>query len=265
MASTAQNIYSTTTFFDAYATLPRSQHGLSAMPEWPTMRQMLGNIEGRRVLDLGSGYGWFCRWAASRSPFPEGGGASSVRGIEISELMLNRAKELDAQWLETNKTAGDCEIFYNIGDLETIVLEAESVDVVYSSLTFHYLPSPATKRLFDQVNKTLVANGLLVFSVEHPTMTAPVTPKAQFETASSDGGEQLYWPLNSYAVEGERITDWLAPGVRKYHRTVETYVNLLLDAGFVIEGLRESWEGMDVREREAQRPFFLMLKARKKG
>ena len=61
-----------TAFFSAYGTLPRSQHGLSAAPEWPELRRMVidsklplansaRSLEGHRVLDLGRGYGWFAR------------------------------------------------------------------------------------------------------------------------------------------------------------------------------------------------------------
>ena len=39
---------------------------------------------GSRVLDLGCGMGWFCRWAAEN-------GAASVLGIDLSSNMLDRA------------------------------------------------------------------------------------------------------------------------------------------------------------------------------
>jgi 2-polyprenyl-3-methyl-5-hydroxy-6-metoxy-1,4-benzoquinol methylase len=36
-------------------------------------------------LDLGCGFGWFCRWARER-------GAASVLGVDLSDRMLARAK-----------------------------------------------------------------------------------------------------------------------------------------------------------------------------
>jgi len=41
---------------------------------------------GLRVLDLGCGFGWFCRWAREQ-------GASALLGIDVSEKLLTRASE----------------------------------------------------------------------------------------------------------------------------------------------------------------------------
>jgi 2-polyprenyl-3-methyl-5-hydroxy-6-metoxy-1,4-benzoquinol methylase len=56
-----QNIYDNPSFFQGYG--QRSIHGLDDAPEWPSLRAMLPDMRGRHVLDLGCGYGWFCRWA----------------------------------------------------------------------------------------------------------------------------------------------------------------------------------------------------------
>ena len=58
-----QNIYDDSGFFEGYSQLPRSVHGLAAAPEWPALRAHLPDMKGLRVLDLGCGFGWFCRWA----------------------------------------------------------------------------------------------------------------------------------------------------------------------------------------------------------
>ena len=61
-----QNIYDDPAFFDGYSRLNRSVHGLDGATEWPALRAMLPDPRGLRVLDLGCGYGWFCRWAAQQ-------------------------------------------------------------------------------------------------------------------------------------------------------------------------------------------------------
>jgi 2-polyprenyl-3-methyl-5-hydroxy-6-metoxy-1,4-benzoquinol methylase len=83
----AQNIYDLPSFFTEYSKLPRSEGGLSNAPEWPFLRAWLGSsILNARVLDLGCGFGWFCRWARDE------GGAALVHGVDVSENMLKRAK-----------------------------------------------------------------------------------------------------------------------------------------------------------------------------
>ncbi|MGH7054452.1 MAG: class I SAM-dependent methyltransferase, partial [Stellaceae bacterium] len=80
-----QNIYDDEDFFAGYSRLPRSVHGLDGAPEWPALRALIPDLRDRAVLDLGCGFGWFCRWARQA-------GAASVLGIDVSEKMLARAK-----------------------------------------------------------------------------------------------------------------------------------------------------------------------------
>jgi len=83
---------------------------------------MLPDMAGRRVVDLGCGFGWFSRWAAAA-------GAASVVGIDLSANMLERAVA------ETD----DSRISYRREDLEIVDLPANTFDVAYSSLALHYL------------------------------------------------------------------------------------------------------------------------------
>jgi len=240
----AQNIYDNEGFFAEYSRLPRSIDGLDAAPEWPALRAMLPNLHGKNVVDLGCGFGWFCRWARER-------GAAHVLGIDVSQKMLERAKS------ETHDPA----ITYVRADMERLELPAASFDLAYSSLAFHYLED--FRRLASTIHRALKAEGHLVFSVEHPIYTAPSKPG--FVTNSSG---RAMWPLDGYLDEGPRSTDWLAKGVIKQHRTVATYINTLVDAGFTISHLDE-WG--PTREHIAahpdwaddhQRPPFLLMSAR---
>jgi len=242
----AQNVYDDPDFFAGYLKLPRSVGGLDLAPEWPTLRGLLPAVAGRRVLDLGCGFGWWCRWAASA-------GATSVLGIDLSERMLERAR---------TDTEPAVPIAYRREDLEQVELEPGSVEVAYSSLTLHYVV--ALDRLLAQVRAALVPGGALVASVEHPIFTAPSRPGF---TVDDDGHTR--WPVDRYLDEGPRTTDWLAPGVVKQHRTVGSYVRLLHEAGFALTDLVEwgpspaqlteqpSWAG------ERDRPAFLLLAARR--
>src|SRR5271167_2670174 len=79
-----QNIYDDAEFFAGYSRLPRSVEGLDGAPEWPALRALLPDLRGLNVVDLGCGFGWFCRWARAN-------GAAHVLGIDVSEKMLARA------------------------------------------------------------------------------------------------------------------------------------------------------------------------------
>src|SRR5215475_4052681 len=115
-----QNIYDNEEFFAGYSRLPRSIEGLDGAPEWPALRVLLPDLRWCRILDLGCGFGWFCRWAHKQ-------GAAHIEGIDVSEKMLARARA----------TTGDARILYVRADLERLALRASSFDVVYSSLALH--------------------------------------------------------------------------------------------------------------------------------
>ncbi|KAL4932448.1 class I SAM-dependent methyltransferase [Aspergillus undulatus] len=248
----SQNIYDSPTFFSTYATLPRSTHGLSVAPEWPALRSMVLNnnptIQDTRVLDLGCGYGWFCRWAV------EEGRARHVRGIDISERMLERARELTPENLSSGGGNG---ITYLQDDLDVIKLDCETYDIIYSSLTLHYIRG--LDKLLASIYTALKPGGRFVFSVEHPIYTAPSA-----EHWHKEKGEDS-WLLNGYGREGERVRNWLGQDVRKYHRTTQTYLGLLLGCGFRLSDFVEwmpSDEDLEVHPEwavERNRPAFLLV------
>ncbi len=242
-----QNIYDDSGFFEGYSQLPRSVHGLAAAPEWPALRAQLPDMKGLRVLDLGCGFGWFCRWAREQ-------GAASVHGVDVSERMLARARA------ETSDPA----ITYQRADLESFAIAPGSIDLAYSSLAFHYIRDLAG--LFARLHAGLAPGGRFVFSVEHPLFTAPSRPGW---VTDKDG--KRTWPLDMYLGEGPRVTDWLAPGVVKQHRTVATYLTLLMQAGFALAFIDE-WgpDAAQIAERpdwaaERDRPPFLLIACRRDG
>jgi SAM-dependent methyltransferase len=240
-----QNIYDDDGFFAGYSRLARSVEGLDGAPEWPSLRALLPDPNGLSVLDLGCGFGWFCRWA-------RGHGAARVLGIDVSEKMLTRARAMTP----------DAAIAYAREDMERLALPAASFDLVYSSLAFHYIVG--LDRLMAEIHRALRPGGSLVFSVEHPIYTAPGQPGW-----SRDAAGRAAWPIDGYSAEGPRSTDWLAKGVIKQHRTIATYLNMLLRLGFTLVHVEE-WGPTDAQiaarpslADERQRPPFLLVAARR--
>jgi SAM-dependent methyltransferase len=239
-----QNKYDDDNFFQAYSKLPRSVLGLGGAAEWPTMRALLPPLRGAQVLDLGCGFGWFCRWSRAQ-------GAASVQGIDVSTKMLERAR----------RDTDDPAIRYVLADLEQVTLPTDAFDLVYSSLTLHYLAD--LDRIVQQMAAAVVRGGAVVCSVEHPIFSAPSRPGwVTFD-------DRRVWPMDGYSRRGPRVTDWLAPGVVKHHRTIGDHVAALVGAGLRITGVIE-WapDAHDIEahpewEEELDRPTFLLLAAQR--
>jgi SAM-dependent methyltransferase len=241
----AQNIYDRPEFFAGYSQLGRSIEGLDGAAEWPALRAMLPEVGGLRIVDLGCGFGWFCRWAHDN-------GASHVLGLDLSEKMLARAR-----------AAGpDIGITYQRADLDHLSLPAGGFDLAYSSLALHYVEDVA--RLFRTVHQALSPGGHFVFSTEHPIYMSPTRPGWVV-----DAEGRRTWPVDRYLVEGPRKTDWLAKGVVKHHRTIGTTLNALIRSGFTI-GHVEEFCPTDAQitarpelAEELERPMFLLVSARR--
>lgn len=61
-----ENKYDEEIFFEKYSRMDRSRQGLQAAGEWSELQKLLPDFTGKRVLDLGCGYGWHCRYAAEQ-------------------------------------------------------------------------------------------------------------------------------------------------------------------------------------------------------
>lgn len=240
-----QNIYDNPEFFEGYNQLGRSVEGLAGAAEWPALRAMLPNMRNLKIVDLGCGFGWFCRWAREQ-------GAAQVLGLDVSENMLARAKAATL----------DAAITYERADMERLDLPEANFDLAYSSLALHYIEDVA--ELLANVYRALVPGGHLVFSTEHPVYTAPTNPGWLI-----DAQGRKTWPVDRYLVEGLRTTDWLAKGVVKYHRTIGTTLNHLIRSGFTITHVEEFCPTDDQiaakpeLEEERERPMFLLFAARR--
>jgi SAM-dependent methyltransferase len=199
------------------------------------------------ILDLGSGFGEFCRFARER-------GAASVTGVEISTRMLAEAK---------NQT-GDSGITYLNAAIEDHPIGGNAFDLIVSRLTLHYIKD--YRGVVLAAFRGLREGGSFVFSVEHPICTALL--KGWQEDAARN---KLFWPVDDYQKEGERTHHWFVDGVVKYHRTVETYVNTLLAAGFRLTRLLEPRAGAAIPADRpdlagaARRPPLLVIAARKQA
>ena len=241
-----ENKYDDDVFFDRYSRMPRSVDGLAAAGEWHELRRILPSLSDKRVLDLGCGFGWHCRYAEEL-------GASRVVGVDISEKMLAVARK--------KSRAGVIEYVHS--PIEDYSCPPGSFDVVVSSLALHYVES--FERVCRAVGQALVGGGVFVFSVEHPVFTA----YGSQDWIRDGNGARLHWPVDGYFHEGRRNAVFLGENVIKYHRTLTTYLHGLIEAGFGLldvveprpeEGLLDSVP--DMRD-EMRRPMMLLVSSRK--
>ena len=239
------NIYDDKQFFDQYAKMSRSQQGLSGAGEWRQFMALFPDLSGKNVLDLGCGYGWHCKYAVER-------GAKRVLGIDLSEKMIDEAKEKNA----------DPRITYRVCGLEDYDYPANTYDCAISNLVLHYIAD--IDAIFRKIYLTLKADGVFLLNMEHPVFTAGVNQDWVFDP----DGKPRFWPVDNYFYPGERVTHFLGQRVVKQHHTLTQILMGLIHAGFRLEAVEEAMPGADMMgipgmADEMRRPMMLLVKSLK--
>lgn len=244
-----QSVYDTDDFFELYQKLRANPVSLNNIVEKPTMLSLLPDLTGKKLLDLGCGTGEHLRLYLER-------GVDFAVGIDLSVAMLQQA--------EKNLADFRPHFVLHRASMECLSQLTESeFDVITSSFAFHYVQD--FPKLLNAVAAKLKPQGTLVFSQEHPIVTAYKGGERWEKNAQK---EQVAYRLNFYRDESARNRSWFNRSFKTYHRTTATIINNLIDAGFVIESMQEPMLA-DKPEWQAEfkdlqhRPVLLFVKAGK--
>lgn len=244
-----QNIYDNEIFFEGYKKIRDNKVNANNLFEIPALFSLLPDLTGKKILDLGCGFGEHCKQFI-------GYGAQKVVGIDISEKMLEVAK----------KENSDSKITYLHMPMEEIDTINERFDVVVSSLALHYVED--FEGVVQGIYHLLDEGGVFVFSQEHPLCTCH---SGGDRWTRDEAGNKLHLNLADYGIEGERESVWFVDDVKKYHRTFCTIINTLIEAGFTIEKMVEPLPADEILEQYPvyrdlfHKPDFLLLRVRKQS
>ncbi len=248
-----KSIYDTPIFFNRYQKLRENPISLNNIVEKPTMFSLLPNLENKRILDLGCGTGEHLDYYFSQ-------GTSFVTGLDLSQSMIDEAKNNFAEkYKDHTAYSFYCMPMENLGKINET-----NFDLITSSFAFHYVKN-FTNLLLD-IKQKLTPQGILIFSQEHPIVTAH---KQGYRWEKDHNKQQIAYRLNHYREEGLRERNWFKQPFKTYHRTMATIINQLIQTGFEIIQIEEpmlenqvQWhnEFKDLKHR----PPLLFIKAKLK-
>ncbi|MCP8616947.1 class I SAM-dependent methyltransferase [Salirhabdus salicampi] len=222
------DFYDDKTVFEQYINQRRSVDNLNDVIEKPILVDLIGNVKGKDILDLGCGDGEIGFDFLNH-------GCLSYTGVDGSKNMIDFANK---------NFAGVKNAQFEKSLLQEWNFPTRAYDMVVSRMSLHYLSDSDLLNLFNEVYQSLKVGGEFVFSVEHPFAT--------FNNYSQD-----------YYEVGEQVCYWLDNEVIKVHRKIEDYFNLLQQAGFKIAGLRENRRIDELEGEEKKMPLVLLLKSEK--
>lgn len=201
--------------------------------------EMVGPVEGQRVLDIACGHGPISRLLAGR-------GARRVTGLDLSTRLIQRAREderldpLGVDYIEADASS-------------QTALPGATFDLAVSNFGLSDIDD--LDGLCKTVARVLVPGGRFVFSILHPCFSG--SPGV----SGSWAAEHRYYDEMWWAATGEHST--LRQEVGANHRMISTYLNSLRGEGLLLDALREPEPDQDLIERSpemASLPIYLVAR-----
>ncbi|MFJ3906321.1 class I SAM-dependent methyltransferase [Streptomyces sp. NPDC090025] len=196
--------------FEGFKALPLIRFG-----EVPSFLGMVGDVTGRSVLDLACGTGFYSREFKRR-------GAAEVFGVDISEEMINVAREIERH--------EPLDIRYEVGDVAELAAPGRRFDIALGVQCLNYAEDIAgLERMCRNIHDSLVPGGEFFVFAQRPDYA--------FDCASLESYGFRCEPTGETAEAGPRVrvTALLDPEPISILGTVpsrEVYEAALRSAGF---------------------------------
>ena len=207
-------------------------------------RFLAGRLEGARVLDVACGEGYLSRFLAPLGP-------REVLGIDLSTQLIEIANE--------RNDAPNAS--FRVGDAHRLDgVEDASVDVVVSQMALMDIADH--RAMYDAVRRVLPRTVCSCSRCCIPASRVRTMNPSNRGPSSTRTGSRSWRLVRNYASEGhwQSGASGLRGHVGSYHRTVSTYVNDLMAAGFELVRMEEPV--MDVPGLYGRVPRVMFLAAR---
>lgn len=209
----------------------------NAYYERPATTSLIPDVKGKTVLDAGCAAGWYTKWLLDKG--------ADVIALDISKKMIEM----------TRRRVGDRARLVRADLNEPLsFIESESIDVIVSSLSLHYLKD--WKLVLSEFNRILAKDGKLIISMHHPFMDYSVYNRENYFLTELIDDE--------WTIAGEKFQ------VQFYRRPISSVINSVIEADFIIKNVLEPMpikqfkvERPDQYERLTKKPQFLFLLASK--
>ncbi len=226
----------------------------------PGFLKMLPKVKGLKGLDVGCGEGHNTRLVAKRG--------AKMKAVDIARNFI-----LAARGSEKGKPLG---INYCVASGHKLPFRKAEFDFVVSFMALMDMGDHA--RVLRQVHRVLKPGGFFQFSIIHPCFAPPyhklLRDKKGMEYAIEVG--RYFEEIDGYVEEWifsmsteEEKKKYPKFKVPYFHRTLSTWLNMLIDGGFVIERVGEPYADKktikkcsDVRDTRVG-AYFLHVRCRK--
>lgn len=228
---------------------------------FPNVLRLLGDITGKKILDMACGQGIFSEKLRDSGAL--------VTGVDLGKQLIKIAEEKSL----SIKQKGTHRVTYHVSSTEDMfMLKDNSFDIVVCILALQNIEN--LQKTIKEASRVLEKNGRLLFVLNHPSFR---NPRHTF-WGYNETDDTQYRRIDEYMSESHVKID-MTPGSThdkkftvSFHRPLQVYMKTLFKEGFVISRLeewvshKESEHGPKKRAEDKSRkeiPMFMCIEGRK--
>ena len=204
---------------------------------YPNLLRLIGDVKGKKVLDLACGQGQFSRILRAEG--------ANVTGVDLGKELIDIAESKNVSVKET----GTHKVVYFHGSADELsMLKDGTFDMVVCILALQNIEK--LQKTIEEAKRVLTPSGSFIFVLNHPSFRNPRVSHWGYDERI---GVQ-YRRIDEYMSESQVKID-MTPGSKTnkkftitFHRPLQVYVKALAKAGFAVTRLEE-W----VSHRESER------------
>lgn len=213
----------------------------------PALMDLLGNVNGKEILEMGCGDGYWLKILTEKR--------AKCTGFDLSENQIKSAKEGDSE----NK------INYFIADAsKKIKLDDNSFDIIFLEHVLLEIPDLSKiKKIFNEAYRLLKDGGFLIVSELHP-----LAPETNFPNIEVDEGYTYFKSGFPVKIVSKKL-DGTVTKYTDFHWTFQDLINSITESGLkVVKVLEPTPDEKTVKEYpyleyRKNKPLALMIKAQK--
>jgi ubiquinone/menaquinone biosynthesis C-methylase UbiE len=228
---------------------------------FPNLLRILGDISGKKVLDMACGQGIFSEKLRD--------GGALVTGVDLGKQLIKIAEEKSL----SIKQKGTHKVTYHVASTDDMfMIKDTSFDIVVCILALQNIEN--LQKTIGEASRVLAPQGKLLFVLNHPSFR---NPRKTFWGYNEEDDTQ-YRRVDEYMSESHIKID-MTPGRAQdkkftvsFHRPLQVYVKALSKAGFSVTRLEE-WVSHKESERGPKKhaedksrkeiPMFMCIEGRK--
>lgn len=204
---------------------------------FPNILRMLGDVTGKKVLDMACGQGIFAEQLRDKGAF--------VTGADVAKELIKIAEEKS----KTVQEKGTHKVAYHVASAEDLfMLKDKSFDIVVCILALQNIED--LQKTIAEATRILTSTGKFIFVLNHPSFRNP----KQTYWGYNEADDKQYRRVDEYMSESHVRID-MTPGSTvdkkftvSFHRPLQVYVKALTKNSLALTRLEE-W----VSHRESER------------